>query len=307
MEDDEFLPESHIIKFDLDDWDDSLAAVKSGDSEYLSTIPNRGFSVEFQVLREIHGDYEKESKVKDDASLLVIKMITHPKDREKKVLSCNVKLTVLMAISNLDDDYEIGGNPEIVRYEPGGKGSVNYDDYSVKMTDQTSGALNLSIAPPTGGATIGGSFSQSRSKEYSIRLFHELSAGRDRSDLGMTNANRAWWDVTAANKQDGIGDSLTVAILIKRPPGSRFRLSADTEGKIGGLNLSLGKKKVNQQLGIFPLPPNKITNKCPPGVMVDDLFASATAEVMRALQVGVHVSERTLALTYLQPGKAQRR
>jgi hypothetical protein len=305
MADDESLPDSHIINFDLDDWNPDAAAVKSDSDQYLTTIPSRGFSVEFQIVHEIHGKYERNIQIEDNASLLVIRIIPRPKVSSNRILWFEVKLAVRTYLEPDDYDAAMGNDPEIIAYEPAPKGSVNYDDYTVKVTDEATSKTTLSIAPPVGGVTGSEEFSKSRSKEYSVRTLHELKSGRDKSDLSMSRPNRAWWDVTAANQQDGIGDSLTVALLIKRPASSKFQLTADTKAKMSGTHVPWGKKKSDQVLGIFPLPPDPRTNKCPQGVSTDDLHAASEEEIMRTLNVGMHVSERETPVAYLPQGKVQ--
>ncbi|KAE9380875.1 ankyrin, partial [Stipitochalara longipes BDJ] len=155
--------------------------------------------------------------------------------------------------------------------------------------------------PITHGASLGGQLSGTNKSEFKKTHLLKVTSKEERNDSSMPSNvyNRVAWRIFPADKEQGIGDSFTVALLVKRPQGSRFQLAAEVDGDVGSFSANtkkfllsgVGGRKQKTPLATFPLqPPNP---KVPQGVLVGDLHRAAIDNVMRDIEeVGLHLPER---------------
>ncbi len=294
----------------LEDFDPDSGQVRDDLPPKLGTITKSSFSVDFELVYEVHGGYNKGEE--DNASLLVIRLVPKPDDLKRQFAWFRATLTVLSEkIDDLDTvcDDQI---PTIISTEPASRGEQFADVFTTNETRENTfkASLQAQVQAITPGVEA------SRSSKSDFKQHHLLKvksgtgrAGRTILALSRKAANQAWWEVRAANEKDGTGDSLTVAMLIKRPRGSKFRVEAGIDGEIGTYSESLWKlmpsivrrKKAPVRLDVFGPANAVLAQRLPKGVQVDNLHAASTDNAMRRIdEVGLHLPEQGRLVRYEQ-------
>lgn len=282
--------------------------VRSDIKPNLGTITRSDFSVNFELVYEVHGSYNKDDN--NNASLLVIKIIPKPDDIKRQFVWLKITLTLLPegGIQQGEEDEETV--PLLRSLEPASSGEQFADVFTTNETKEH--GLKGSIQAQVWGVSPGIESSSSSTSEYKKHHLLRVRSGTSRTinSLPRRLVNSVWWEVRAANKDDGIGDSFTVALLIERPQGSRFRLEANIDGEIGlfsekvknFLPTGLRSKKDPVLLGIFGAS-NKVSDqKAPPGISPDDLHAASIDGAMKEIaEVGLHLPEQG-RLVRFEPG-----
>jgi cytochrome c1 len=103
------------------------------------------------------------------------------------------------------------------------------------------------------------------------------------------------WELSPADKSDGIGDYMAVAMLIQRAKGSQFRIKVSTDANLGWFskakNSFPGRNKTIY-LGPFgPAPPKNSLQKPPPDVSENKLKAAGAENLLQTFAF-VHVPEK---------------
>lgn len=292
------------FQLQLEDYRPNAATLRTDIAPSAGTAKGPGFYVDFKIVYEVHGGFEPPDR--DNASLLVIRIVPFPKDIERQFLSFSVKLSVQAAAEKKrqstfhDDDNDENKMPQFRSFEPASQGQQFVDVYTTNETRERMAQLNGQV-PIMQAASFGGQLSATNKSEFTRTHILKVSSREERDDLEVPHNvyNRVAWTISAANKDQGIGDSFTVALLVKRPPGSRFRLAAEVDGDVGSflaktkkfVSLGIGGKKPPTLLASFPSHPSN--QKVPRGVDVGDLHRASTDNVMRDIkEVGLHLPEQ---------------
>ncbi|KAF1808003.1 hypothetical protein P152DRAFT_406335 [Eremomyces bilateralis CBS 781.70] len=289
-----------LKSFPLENYVPDAAHVRSDLMPKLGTIVRSEFSVDFELVYEVHGDYDTGDE--DNASLLVVRVVPRPDDLKRQFLWFNVTLTVLPdeTKGQRRDEHE-DSVPLLASIEPASSGDQFADVFTTNETRET--ALKGTLQAQIYGVIPGIEGSRSSKSEFKAHHLLRVKSGTDRTNMALSRkrANRVWWEVRAANEGDGIGDSFTVALLVKRPKGSKFRVEANTDGEIGVLFEKLKKfvpsglrsKKDPSLLDVFGPARAGSVQRLPKGVDEKNLHAASRDNVMKRIdEVGLHLQEQ---------------
>ncbi|KAH6961866.1 hypothetical protein BKA56DRAFT_185824 [Ilyonectria sp. MPI-CAGE-AT-0026] len=266
----------------LDEWTKGGVEVRSDVAPQIAVLSKTAYSVSFQLLHEIHGQFEKNTV--NDASLVVLKITPRTDSRDRFFKRLTVKLTVQAG----QRGRVIDEPPYIVSYEPAQKGEVQFSEKIITTARARSLQGSASGQPPVGGLSLGVTASSSTTEQWERRILHRLSSG-----ILYDNATKGpdviWWELEPAAKSEGIGDCMAVALLVKRAQGSGFFIHAGCEADVGFLASAnrLFRKRQKATMGPFD----------PAGVDEKDLHASSTKEILRELAY-LHVAEKADARVF---------
>ncbi|KAF3069900.1 hypothetical protein CFAM422_006811 [Trichoderma lentiforme] len=278
----------------LEDYIPDGGQVRSDILQNLGTITRSNFSVDFELVYEVHGNYNRNDK--DNASLLVIKVIPKPDNLKRQFVWLKITLTLLPEGGIQQGEEDEGTVPLLRSLEPASSGEQFADVFTTNETRER--GLKGSIQAQVWGVSPGIEGSSSSTSEYKKHHLLRVKSGTCRTIRSMSRktVNGAWWEVHAANKNDGIGDSFTVALLVARPQGSKFRLEANIDGEIGVLSETvktfipsgLRSKKDPVLLDIFGTSNSILDQKAPPGIFPDHLHAASIEGTMKEIaEVGI--------------------
>ncbi|KAI1128631.1 hypothetical protein F5Y10DRAFT_240177 [Nemania abortiva] len=255
----------------------------------LGTIEKTGYSICFQRLYEVHGQWNDGKP--DDASLLAIKMIPCTAKAEDYFKSLSITMTLELS----KDARSNQEGPYFASYEPGQEGAMFIKEVSHTVTTSKEAEGNLGAQLP-GGADLGLTLSKSTSEEFQRRLIHKVEAKEEWSATGNANrkrTNRIRWTLTSAEQSDGIGDYAIIAFLIRRSRATKFRINVESEAKINlkvdtvNSLLPMGRKVI---LGDFG-PANATDQLKPDGVKETNLEQVADQNSLRDIAF-IHLPER---------------
>ncbi|KAI1112637.1 hypothetical protein F5Y14DRAFT_463234 [Nemania sp. NC0429] len=277
---------------DIDLRPSSTSELKSTVLDHLNTIEKTGYSVRFQRLYEVHGQWNNQKP--DDASLLAIKMtprVVNPRDHFK---SLNIIMTLILP-NGIRGNHEA---PYFSSYEPGQEGAWFMNEVSHTVTINKGGEANIGGQLPV-GADLGLTFSKSKSEEFQSRRILKVEAKEDWSATENANrkrTDRIRWTVTPADQSDGIGDYFVIAFLVRRSRETKFRIRVESEASISVFKdsvndlLSWGRKATLGDFGPASAP-NQLK---PSGVEETNLERVARQNILRNI-AGVHIPERVAA------------
>lgn len=281
------------------------ATLRTDVAPSLGEAPGNDFTMDFQLLYEVHGALDPGDE--DNASLLVIRMVPLPRKTDAQFGRLNVQLSVDLVSENgetAEDDDEIAS---LLSFEPAAAGAQFVDVYTTN--EERTGSLKASATVPVAQAASLG-FEASHGSKSTFTRTHLLrvkaNAVKTSPTIPSQLRNGARWQITAATKEQGIGDSFTVAMLVKRPRGSSFQLVAEVNGHIGTFSEKSGKiidslirrKRPPTRLAVLPL--DRRNAKIPPGVLEDELHRASTDNIMRGIEeVGLHLPELARPVTVI--------
>ncbi|GES57671.1 ankyrin unc44 [Aspergillus terreus] len=283
------------VTLELETYNPDAAEVKSDLPEQQSSIQNSSFTVKFQVLYEVHGDYTSTST--NNASLVVFKIIPESMDPKQRLLSFDITLTIL-------PDGQVDGPrnlPFLRSYEPN-SGGAEY--IKVCTTNETlertwEGNAQLDVM----GFSPGIRGSRTKRTEFERQHVLQITSGFGSSPPApIGKANEVRWSIRAAAdiKDSGIGDSFTVALLIRRPAASSFQIVAKVDGEIGDLRhqmkrlipTGLRSKKKPTVLGTYGPRADQESTEVPSGIDRHNLSAASKDNVMKTIkEIGLHLPE----------------
>ncbi|KAL4937617.1 hypothetical protein BDV06DRAFT_232464 [Aspergillus oleicola] len=286
------------ITLSLDDYNPASGQVKSDLPDEHARYEGSNLSVAFQMLYEVHGDHKAPNWVQD-ASLLVIKMVPFSNKPKEHLVSFKVTLTVLpydQQKGYLDWDQA----PILTSYEPSSSGAQHIKVLTTNETLEQAfeGALQFDAL----GAAPGFKGTRTRRTEYEKQHLLQIRSGTDRhGSLPVGKRNTVWWQIQAADvKNSGIGDSFTVALLIRRASASSFQLQATVDSEIGNLAgrvkefipSGLRSRKLPTVIGRYGPGIGEQSTELPPGIDRHNLGAASKNNVITGLkEIGLHRSE----------------
>ncbi|CRG83433.1 hypothetical protein PISL3812_00784 [Talaromyces islandicus] len=292
------MEQQKTITLSLNDYDPAAGKVKSDLPDEHARIEDSNFSVQFQMLYEVHGDHQAASST-NDASLLVIKMIPFSHDRKEHMVSFHVTLTVLPDKQH-DSEIDWSEAPTITTYEPN-SGGAQY--VKIRTTNETlEQAFEGAVQLEGFGVSPGIKGSRTRKTEYEKDHVLQIGSGSRRTGhIPLRKSNTVWWRIQAADiKDSGIGDSFTVALLIRRAPASSFQLQATVDSEIGNfveklkhfVPSGLRSHKPPTIIGTYGPEIDKESHKAPPGIDKHNLGAASRDNFIKRLkEIGLHLPE----------------
>ena len=288
--------------------DENTGELKSQVNYRDGEIRRKGYSVAFRRLAETHGNLDPPKPDEDDelfptsvddGSLVVIKIIPRTESPQKR------RFELFSITLSLELDGSLGGNqrpPSIIAYEPAADGDEYFQEFVTHVTNTTSFEASLGLQAPTAvEGTLGGTRSTERSFEQRRRL--KLSSKSTGLHAGVDT--EVTFDLTPASEEDGIGDSLAVALIVKRSPGTSFYIVAKTTARVTTRLKDIVPKMssdhdLKNSLRLGPFGPASVAGeqKCPEGVDPKNLrLASDT--LLKGLGY-VHVAERGVEKLFVE-------
>ncbi|KAI1086804.1 hypothetical protein F5B19DRAFT_477797 [Rostrohypoxylon terebratum] len=271
----------------LEEYTQNAGTVRTDINPSAGTIRRSGFSVDFEIIYEVHGCYNPSDH--DNASLLVIRIIPFPKAIQQQFLWFSIKLSVIPAVHKSgkpasndyddDDDDDESGMLQVTSFEPASQGDQFIDVYTTNEARERMAQLGTEVSA-TSLASLNSRYSDTRKSEFQNVHILRVNGRGDRSDMALPHriCNGAKWKISAADKNQGIGDSFTVALLVKRPEGSSFQLAAEVDGDVGSFSANVKKflplnwSGRRRQTPLCTFPRTNATQKIPPGILVEDLL-----------------------------------
>jgi hypothetical protein len=263
-------------------------ALKSNVLGLLGSITQTGYSVRFQRAYEVHGSMD--GMVVNNATLLVVRISPTAKDTRKQFKTFSVSLRVR---------YDPGEPhrpkpPEIMAYEPGQEGAFYLKEIPINQTRSTSMGGNASVQVP-GGVSLGFQATQNLTEEMKKSIQHKVSVKTDYGPGTYHYPDQVTWDLSAADKADGIGDYMVVAMIIRRAENSKFILEIETGAQLGFVS-KIFPGKGRTRLGPFPQPTKDgaAPLKSPPGIQTNNIEAFSSTNLLGTLTF-VHIPEKVEA------------
>jgi hypothetical protein len=268
-------------------------AVKSNTLGHLATVTRTGYSVMFQRAYEVSGAMDDNSV--DNATLLVVKISPSVNDPDRQFKGFTVSLTVKAYFPK--GQWRNISSPEILSYEPAQEGVLYLKENTITQTETGTISGNASAQAP-GGASLGFTASKSLTKEMKKRVLHSISAKPDFGPGTDESPDKVTWTLSPAEKADGVGDYMVVAMLIKRARGSSFVIEVKTKGSLGFFHdkVNAFPGHADTYLGPFPRPAKEgaIPLKTPSGVEANNLGATSSENLLQTLSF-VHIPEKVAA------------
>ena len=256
-----------------------------------------GYQVVYQILAQVHGAWE--SAGHQGASLMVLKVIPIIDDHEHWFKHLEIRLT----FDKTQDSDPSDPDPTIASFQPAQEGKLAVDQvpYSIEKAD-TDG-VSLEVKAP--GDMISGTYTTATSTttRFEARKQHTIQAYTERKSHKSTSKSVVVWKVIPIDQSRGVGDSITIAALIKRPKGSEFAIIADTIGTIGKVYDALNKFKRRSIVRIEPLGTvQKMLEGSDVHVDDNDLHALSRGKSTSLSDIvqksGIHVAEIVEPLSY---------
>lgn len=200
------------------------------------------FALDFSPAYQVHGRLGAASHANNrEASLVVLKFRPIVPNAGHKILRLRIKLHVVPPHTSIADDDDRDEDDDSLLYgidacQPAGDGVQSVgegDKRNITKTKELS--AGVSVSPPAVGQIFNTDVKKSQmetsEKCYKLTIENRISQFKIRP--GRRRKDVAEWHVQAANKDEGVGDSLTVAVLVTRPPASRFRFDYFCEAYFG--------------------------------------------------------------------------
>ncbi|KAL4923525.1 uncharacterized protein BDV17DRAFT_237241 [Aspergillus undulatus] len=295
------MAQQKTITLTLDDYDPASGQVKSDLPDEHARIEGSNFSVKFQMLYEVHGDY-KSASAHEDASLLVIRMIPFSHDPKEHLVSFKATFTILPDEQQQQQQGSVDWSqaPILTSYEPSSGGAQHIKVLTTNETLEQAfeGALQFEGF----GVSPGVKGSRTRRTEYDKHHMLQIESGAHRTgSIPVVKHNTVWWRIQAADvKGAGIGDNFTVALLIRRAPASSFRLQATVDSEIGNFAAKLKgyvpsglrSRKLPTTIGRYGPGIGQESTEVPDGIDRRNLSAASKNNVMKGLkEIGLHLPE----------------
>lgn len=251
--------------------DEESAAVKGDQAPLVGTAKKSGYEVNVRRQHQVHGLFEPYHSA--EASLLVLKISCRADAIDDRIEFFSVKLRFEPAPDGDPDDDP----PYVVAYAPAQEGDVSLSEHQTTVTKTRSLELTGSGQPPVGGASLGVKASGSTQKQFTQRHLYELQADSWPEPVSLSEPNVVRWRMKAATKFEGIGDSISVAVLLRRARSSRFSIRFEVKADVGFLarvseKLSNALKPRKKKGGIMlgPFGPAKGANPVPDGQTIPE-------------------------------------
>ena len=251
----------------------------------------------FYLTHEVHGRFDYAEDVDDNASLLVFRI--EPKADDPTVQFLRFKVTLRCSKARSSDDA-----PYFSAADPALRGEQVLDTFVINRSKTFTTGASVNVQAPS-AASGGANVSSTTADSYEVRQRHTISARIEKGSTRSTHRDCAWWELKAAPRAgQGIGDYLTVAVVVHRGKGQQVTLTADTEAELSSLSDKFRRlnpfhrKRDGSDLGNYGPMPSK-AQVIPEGVNENCLNDSTDSQkaVRENLHVGVHLPEKEPPLT----------
>ncbi|XXH00936.1 hypothetical protein Hte_007287 [Hypoxylon texense] len=172
----------------------------------LGTMARSEFSVDFELMCEVHDGYDAGDE--DKASLPVIRVVPRPDDLKRQFLGSNVLPEDTNGQRRHEDEDSV---PLLTSIGSASSGDQFADVFTTNETHEI--ALRGTLQAQIYGVTPGIEGLRSSKSEFKAHHFLTVKSGTSRTNMALSRkrANCVWWEIRAANKEDGVGDSFTLS------------------------------------------------------------------------------------------------
>jgi len=285
------------IELSLDDVTTGLGELKSDLPTQIQTVKRSNYTVSIRRLYEVHGKFQKTGH--DEASLLVWKFSPKVKGENRRFTT--FKVTLRFELSSQSDNND--DPPYIVSYAPAQDGAVFFSEHLTTVTRETSIQGSLSAQPPAGGASVGLTATKAKTEESERRELNKLSSESHQEGDGRGDNVVSWW-MNAPNHTNGVGDSIAVAVLVKRAARSHFVVHVTVDADVGFKARVSNKwqdliKGKSTRLG--PYGPGIGVQSKPDGIDDQNLHEASTKNLLDQLAF-VHAPEKAAVKKFYSDG-----
>jgi hypothetical protein len=303
---------------DLDPDNELKGDLKTDQPELLQSRENSGFEIAIRREHEIHGFWEGPSS--GHASLIVLRFHLFNSNRNRSSRFKSFQ-PVLRFESNPKGDP--AADPYIISFGPGQDGSWKVTESTAKHTESTSVQGNVSAQLPA--TSIGGQVSRSNTVEHDQPYYYEVSASSKRAS-GRSRPlpeNQVEWNLQEdPNTEVGVGDIITVAVLVRRPDAANFVVHLKTKARVNSRYWLTEKSRRVKKLFLRrdedykeedfdgtkykPLyfDTSKSTSPAPKGIEANRLHDASNNNLLDQLAY-LHVPEKASPRAVLQAGQPQ--
>ncbi|KAI1491854.1 hypothetical protein F5X96DRAFT_629732 [Biscogniauxia mediterranea] len=287
-----------IVTVSLDEYFEDGGQVKSDLPDEGGRQDKHGYDIQYQILAQEHGNWEPKSPY--DGSLVVLKVVPII-DNSLKNNFKHLKITLFVEKEFNSDTNDM--EPLIVSYEPAQEGAIAVDhaSYSIEKTHTNEMSLEGKFLGDVGSG--GGKITNSTKTAHEVLKLHSIKSHTERKSARNKLDRAVVWEITAVDPARGVGDSITIAMLIRRTRGSEFSIIADTVGTLGRFNNLLNK--CDKRNKVVRIPSFGKKSKRLEGMNVDvdetDLHAlsqgtpTALSDIVK--KSGVHLTETVSPVT----------
>ncbi|EXJ88028.1 hypothetical protein A1O1_04955 [Capronia coronata CBS 617.96] len=275
----------------LDLEDEETAALRGDLAPVVGTIQKSGYQVRIRRQHEVNGLFEPH--LSQEATLLVLKFQLKADDPNDRITFFSVSL-IFDSAPDADDDDD---PPYLVSFAPAQEGAISLEEHQTTVTRTHEFKVTGSGQAPLNVASLNLEGSRSTQREYTQQDKYVLQTQTSRDPMTLSEENVVCWEMNAASTPEGVGDSITVAVLLRRARSSRFSISLEAHAHVGSIAnavekvkdlLDVRKKKKYKTLGRFG--PAKGAKQVPGGQTVPEgidpsnLYSCSTCSRYAALR-----------------------
>ncbi|MCJ1394329.1 hypothetical protein MMC18_007207 [Xylographa bjoerkii] len=217
-------------------------------------------NISVRRLIEAHGLYDKNNS--KQASLIVLRFKITSKDadqtRRVKALLIEFRLEKVPKKDNWHD-------PFLVSFAPGLRGDIYINPLKEKRVEGTEAGIEVAAdAPAPFPGHLGAHKNWTTSTEREKDSISKISADSKKtvpSKGERQGDDVVWWNITEnASKEDGIADTIAVAVLVKREASDKFQIhlnmevTVDVKYQLANLWRKITSKR-HEPLGFDPMSP----------------------------------------------------
>ncbi|OTA95156.1 hypothetical protein M434DRAFT_226083 [Hypoxylon sp. CO27-5] len=252
----------------------------------LGTVKQTGYSIIFQSLHEVNGSMDKNAA--DNATLLVIKI--SPRTGTNSYFK---NLSMALKVKPAPHSPRNSKLPEIDGFEPGQQGAVFIKESNINRTELSEVQANVSAHGA--GANLGIAAKKSTSDEKQLRSLHTVKA--EPSWNSADQIDKVTWKISPADKADGIGDYIVVAMVVKRTKGCQFIIEVENKANVGILSKAANVFRGATKVSLGPFGAQRKDERdyaIPTGVDEKNLATALQSSTVNELAF-VHVPEKVEA------------
>lgn len=148
--------------------------------------------------------------------------------------------------------------------------------------------------------TLGFSAKKGVTEDSERRILHTVKAEPNYSPRADERPDKVTWKLSPADKSDGIGDYMAVAMLIERARGSRFVIKVESKASLGFISNAANAfpGRTETYLGPFgPAPKDGRVQEMPSGVSENALQMVSSENLLQTFAF-IHIPEKVLPRSF---------
>lgn len=193
-----------------------------GHGRYLSEVSD--FSITVRELYAAHGIWEKSKDPQERASLLVLRvqLVDHDPSRGRRFQSVRVGIR----FSSAGKGAAAEDDPYLSNFAPARDGAIGFVSTTVLRSKKESGEISLDVDANPAPVVLGAKLAVESGWEWEKYVTATMSTQAKPLPYRKTRlgANYVEWIIGENKYAKTIGDSYDVAILLRRPNNSSFKM-----------------------------------------------------------------------------------